>query len=140
MTKKIILYLTWLQALIATLGSLYASEYLHLTPCVLCWYQRIFMFPLVIVIGIGIWKKIKALNYLILPLAIIGGAFAFYQNLLQYGFIQEKITTCSLATPCVSSGPLPLGFISIPLLSLTAFIVIGVGIIIYTYLDRRSDR
>lgn len=135
MTKKIIISIIWLQALIATLGSLYASIFLGLDPCVLCWYQRIFMYPLVIILGVGMWKKVKYLNYLVLPLSLGGLIIAFYHNLLQYGFIVEKITTCSLATPCVSVAPLPLGFISIPLLSLIAFILISIGVISYSYLD-----
>ncbi|MFA5131139.1 MAG: disulfide bond formation protein B [Patescibacteria group bacterium] len=129
--NKLILYLIWLQAILATAGSLYASLFMGLTPCVLCWYQRILMYPLVIIVGVVIWRKIKDLPYLILPFSLTGFAFALYHNLLQNGVIPEKITTCSLETPCVSSGPLPLGFISLPFLSLVAFTLINLGIIIY---------
>ncbi len=129
--KKVILYLIWFQAIIAVLGSLYASLFMGLTPCLLCWYQRILMYPLVIIIGVGIWRKIKDLPYLVLPFSLTGFGFALYHNLLQNGIIAEKITTCSLETPCVSSGPLPLGFISLPFLSLVAFTLINLGIIIY---------
>jgi disulfide bond formation protein DsbB len=138
MTKKILLYFIWFIAIVATLGSLYASLILGLTPCLLCWYQRILMYPLVIIIGVGIWKKIKYLNYLIFPFSLVGLGFAFYHNLLQLGIIQEKITVCSLETPCVTSGQLP-GFISLPMLSLTAFVLINIATIIYYYSNQEKE-
>ena len=95
------------------------------------------MYPLVIIIGVCIWKKIKYLNYLVLPFSLLGLGISFYHNLLRLGIIQEKITTCSLETPCVASGQLS-GFISLPMLSLIAFVLINVGTIIYCYSNKEK--
>lgn len=69
--RKYILYIALIQALVATLGSLFFSEAMKLTPCKLCWLQRIFMYPLVFIITVGIIKKDKALYLYILPLTIV---------------------------------------------------------------------
>ena len=128
--KNNALYVALLQALAATLGSLYFSEILHLAPCTLCWYQRIAMYPLVIVIAAGLIKKIKNLEYIILPLVIIGLIISFYHNLLQYGIISQAQTTCSVFAPCVTHYFLIFNFITIPLLSFIAFLIIGACAII----------
>ena len=81
--QKYILYLAFLQALIATLGSLFFSEILKFPPCVLCWYQRIAMYPLVLILAMGILKKDKNLPLYVLPLSIIGMLIGVYHNLLR---------------------------------------------------------
>ncbi len=129
--KENILYLAWVMSVISMAGSLYFGEILGLTPCVLCWYQRIAMYPLVLIIGVGIVKKDRNfLNYA-LPLSIIGGALAFYQNLLYYSIIQERLVPCTFGISCVTRYIHLLGFIDIPLLSLISFIVITVSLLIY---------
>ena len=129
--KRNILFVALAQAIVATASSLYLSTFLHLTPCVLCWYQRIMMYPLVIVIVVGIWKKIRELEYFVLPFTIIGLFISAYHNLLQYGVIKEKIVQCSIVTPCVTPDHGLLGFITVPFLSFTAFTVITICMIIY---------
>ena len=81
-----LLYPAWIIALVATVGSLFFSEVMQLPPCVLCWYQRIAMYPLVIIIGIGIITRdgSRMKNYA-LPLCLIGLAISIYHNLLYYG-------------------------------------------------------
>ena len=122
--KKWILYLAWVQALVATLGSLFFSEVMHWAPCTLCWYQRIFMYPLVFIIGAGILLKDKNLPKYTLSLAIPGFLIAFYHNLLYYDFIPKSLTPCTTGVSCSTRFFAWFGFITIPLLSLTAFTVI----------------
>ncbi|MBI2034293.1 MAG: disulfide bond formation protein B, partial [Candidatus Levybacteria bacterium] len=79
---KNILYIAWVQSIAATLISLYYSEVRHFAPCILCWYQRIMMYPLIIIIAVGILRKDKKLYQYVLPMSIIGMLIAFYQILL----------------------------------------------------------
>ncbi|OGM98819.1 MAG: hypothetical protein A2915_01555 [Candidatus Yanofskybacteria bacterium RIFCSPLOWO2_01_FULL_41_34] len=135
--KDKILYIAWITAVISMTGSLYFGEILGFTPCVLCWYQRIAMYPLVLIIGVGIIKKDKHFYDYALPLSIIGGGIAFYQNLLYYGVIQERLAPCTFGISCTTKYVQLLGFIDIPLLSLLSFILITVALLIHKY-DQRS--
>lgn len=123
--------LALLQAIVATLGSLSFSEIFHFTPCVLCWYQRICMYPLVIILAIGIWRKNKDLPLYVLPLTIIGGGIAIYHNLLYYNILPEAAAPCRLGVSCTTHFFAWFGFITIPLLSLSAFTIITTLMIIY---------
>ena len=128
---KYIPYITWSTALLATLGSLYFSEIMKLPPCVLCWFQRIMLYPLVFIIGTGIIRKDPNMPYYVLPLSITGLLIAVYHNLLYYGIIPESITPCSTGISCTTRQIEILGFITIPLLSLLAFTFITISMIIY---------
>ena len=133
--KNNILYVAWITAVASMAGRLYFGEILGFTPCVLCWYQRIAMYPLVLIIGVGIVKKDRNfLNYA-LPLSIIGGAIAFYQNLLYYNVIQERLIPCTFGISCTTKYIQLLGFIDIPLLSLLSFILITVALLIHKKLN-----
>lgn len=118
-------------SIIATFGSLFFSEILKLPPCVLCWYQRIFMYPLVFITSIGLWKKDRNLPYFILPLSIIGLIISAYHNLLYYKIIPENITPCTMGISCTTKQIELLGFITIPLMSFTAFLLITLITIFY---------
>ncbi len=120
-----ILYFAWGQALAATLGSLYASEILHWVPCPLCWYQRILMFPLVIILAVGILKKDKNLPAFVLPFTALGMAVAFYQYLLQLGVISENLAPCATGVSCTTKYVDFFGFVSFALLSFLAFAFIS---------------
>lgn len=136
--KKNLAQLALLLATVATLVSLYFSEIEHLTPCTLCWYQRIFMYPLVIIISISIWKKDKNLPYIVLPLSVIGIIIAAYHNLLYYKIIPENLTPCTLGISCTTRQVEWLGFITIPLLSLLAFI--SITILMATYKKIQTNK
>ena len=118
------LYAAWTQSLIATVGSLYFSEIMRLPPCSLCWYQRIFMYPLVFILGVGIASSDRRVLLYALPMAVMGWLVAVYHNLLYYKIIPEGFTTCVSGVSCTSKQIEWLGFITIPLLSLSAFTVI----------------
>lgn len=130
--------LTLLIAAISMIGSLYFSEILKLPPCVLCWYQRICMYPLVAIISIGIWKKDKNISYFILPLAIIGLIISGYHNLLYYGIIPESITPCTQGISCTTKQIEIFGFITIPLLSFISFLLITILTVFNLKLNRKS--
>jgi disulfide bond formation protein DsbB len=131
MKSKVFLYLAWLQSIVAMLGSLYFSEIKHYNPCVLCWYQRILMYPLVLIIAVGLLKKDKEVYKYVLPLSILGWAFAAYHVLLQNGVLPEAIAPCTLGASCTVKYTGYFGFITIPVMSLTAFTVITVCMWLY---------
>lgn len=131
-----LVYLAWFQALIATLGSLFFSEVMQLTPCLLCWYQRIMMYPLVVILTVGILLREGRLKYYVLPLSMMGLALAIYHNLLYYGIISESLAPCTAGISCTTRQIEWLGFITIPLLSLTAFSVITLCLLLY----KRGDQ
>ena len=95
-----LLYLAWIVALIATVGSLFFSEVMDLPPCILCWYQRIAMYPLVVIIGVGIVTRDRRMKNYALPVCLIGLAISIYHNLLYYGLIPESIAPCVEGISC----------------------------------------
>jgi disulfide bond formation protein DsbB len=119
------LYLAWVGSLVAMLGSLYFSEIAKFPPCILCWYQRICMYPLVIILGIGIAKKDKSVFWYSFPLIIIGWLIGIYHNLLYYEIIPEAVAPCRAGISCTTKFIEWFGFLTIPSLSLIGFTVIG---------------
>jgi disulfide bond formation protein DsbB len=120
-------YLVWTIATAGLLGSLYFSEVMHWYPCMLCWWQRIFMYPLVVIFAVGILRKDKNAIYYGLPLSLIGVPVSLYQSLLQWGVIHETIINCTLTSSvsCSNAQIDWLGFITIPFLSFVAFTAIS---------------
>jgi disulfide bond formation protein DsbB len=129
--KKNSIYIAWTTALVAMIGSLYFSNVLGFPPCVLCWYQRICMYPLVIILGIAILKKDKGITSYVLPLTIIGGLIAVYHNLLYYKIIPESAAPCVSGVSCTTKFIQYFGFVTIPFLSLIGFIIITACMIAY---------
>lgn len=119
-----LLFAAWLMACVATLGALFFSEVMQRTPCVLCWYQRIFMFPLVFVLGVGLLPfDPRSVRYA-LPLAVTGWGFALYHCLLYMGFIPKSLQPCTQGLSCAEVKLELFSFVTIPLLSLLAFTLI----------------
>lgn len=135
---KFLLYLAWIQSAIAMGGSLFFSEIMKFPPCVLCWYQRICMYPLVLLIAVGIIRKDKHVGWYVMPLAAIGWVIALYHNLLYYGIIPKSAAPCEAGVSCTTKFFAWFGFITIPLLSFTAFTVILLCLGGWLYLGRRS--
>lgn len=129
--KQNILYLSWVQALVATFGSLYGSEVLGWLPCVLCWYQRIAMYPLVVIIPAGILLKDKNLPYYVLPLSLTGLLIALYQYLLQMGVFPTSLIPCSAGVSCNTRYIELFNFITLPFLSFLAFAFITLSMVIF---------
>ena len=124
-------YAAWVTALTGMAGSLFFSEVMDLPPCVLCWYQRIAMYPLVLIIGIGIATGDTRWKIYALPLSLIGLAVSIYQNLLYYGVIPENLSPCTQGVSCTERQIEWLGFITIPLMGLLAFVAISICLLIY---------
>ena len=122
----------WLIAAVSALGALFLGEVMGLTPCVLCWYQRIFMFPLVFVLAAGLFPFDPKVVRFALPLAIAGWLVAVYHLLLVAGIIPESATPCTKGVPCSDVQIVWLGFVTIPLLSAAAFTVIN-AVLLATY-------
>lgn len=124
------LLLAWIAAIIATLGSLYFSEVMHFIPCTLCWYQRIFMYPLAIILGVAVYRNDQGIYKYALPLSIIGLLIAGYHTLLQKIPYLQQFEMCTSGVPCSKDYINWLGFITIPLLAFIAFMIITVCLII----------
>lgn len=121
-----LLFICWLIAGISTLGSLFFSEVMKFAPCVLCWYQRIALFPLVLILSMGLFPFDKSVVKFALPLALAGLLIAFYHNLLYTGIIPESIQPCSKGVSCTEDYISLFGIFTIPMLSLMAFSTITV--------------
>lgn len=121
----LLVFAAWLIAGSATLGALFFSEIMELPPCVLCWYQRIFMFPLVLLLPMALFPFDPKIVRYALPLVLAGGAIAVFHLLLVAGLIPERITPCTQGVPCSETQIEWFGFVTIPLLSVIAFSTIG---------------
>lgn len=115
------LFLAWLTALLATAGALFLGEVMGKTPCVLCWYQRIAMFPLVVILGVDLLKTARDSVRYALPLAWAGWAIALYHCLIFWGVVSEAATPCRQGVSCADADVQVAGVVPIPLLSLIAF-------------------
>ena len=118
------LFGAWLTALTASLGALFLGEVMGMTPCVLCWYQRIAMFPLVVVIGVGLLSSDAHSERYAFPLAWGGWLIALYHCLLYGGIIPAGLVPCAQGASCTEASLQLVGFISIPLMSWLAFSLI----------------
>jgi disulfide bond formation protein DsbB len=127
----------WLIALVSTLGALFLGEVMGRTPCVLCWYQRIAMFPLAVVLGIAGYLSDLDVRRYALPLAIAGGTIAFWHSLLFAGFISEAIQPCTQDGPsCSGEDQVLFGYLPLPYLSLAAFCLIS----LLLFLSAKKER
>lgn len=124
------LYFAWIVAVIATLGSLYFSEIKEFVPCQFCWIQRIFMYPMAIILGIASFYNEKQIIKYVLPLSVIGGTISLYHYLVQKvpGFAEIK--PCVQGVPCNVQYINWFGFITIPFLALIAFTLISILMIV----------
>lgn len=103
------------------MGSLFFSHVMDFAPCVLCWYQRICLFPLVILLALGLFPFDKSVVKYALPLVIAGWLTALYHNLLYAGIIPESIQPCSQGVSCTEEYIDLFGFLTIPMLALLSF-------------------
>jgi disulfide bond formation protein DsbB len=120
------LYLALLAAWIATAGSLYFSEVLGFVPCQLCWYQRILMYPLALLLTIGLLRRDRHLPLLVLPFALLGLGLATYHYLLEKTDLFRTAGVCAGGVSCTTAWINWWGFVTIPFLSLVGFLVITV--------------
>jgi disulfide bond formation protein DsbB len=124
----LLLFGAWLVAAVATAGSLFFSSALGWAPCVLCWYQRIFLFPLAVVLALALFPLDRRVVRYALPLAALGWLVAAFHNLVYAGVVPEALQPCRRGVSCSERHLELLGFVSVPLLSLLAFTAV-VGIL-----------
>lgn len=121
--KKYSLYFAWVIALIGFIFSVYYGEILHIEPCRLCWYQRIALFPLALILGIAIYREDRAVFIYAIPLSIFGGIVALYQSLSIHFPILQGALECG--KECVKPIFILWGVITFPDLSFAAFLLIS---------------
>lgn len=125
-----LLLIAWLLTLASTAGSLFLSEVMDYVPCVLCWYQRIPMYALVLILGIALRAQDAAVLRYAQPLALVGLVLAAFHCLLYLGFIPKGIQPCGQGASCADVKLELWGFVTIPLMSLLAFAAIAVVLLL----------
>ncbi|MES5957399.1 disulfide oxidoreductase [Bacillus fungorum] len=135
LVRKYHIFCAWTIATSAMLISLIFSEWMKLPPCDLCWYQRMAMYPLVLILGIGMYRKDPNVNIYAFPFACIGLIISVYQITIQ-AFTTSEMKICSVGVSCTEDYLNLFGFISIPMLSFVGFLVII--ILLYIKPDREA--
>lgn len=121
------LFAAWVIALAATLAALFIGEILGQEPCLLCWYQRIAMFPLALILGIAVMINDTSVPRYALPLAMAGMAVALWHTLLYAEVVSTAIIPCSAEGPsCTGTAMTILGGVPLPVISLACFLVISI--------------
>ena len=125
--------LAFIVALVAMGGSLFFSEIAKYTPCLLCWWQRIFMYPQTILIAMGIIKNDRNSADYAIGLSAVGGSIALYHYYIQLG--GKTFFSCAqvgFSASCTERFTLEFGYVSIPMMALTAFAAIIILMTIYS--------
>ncbi len=120
-TRSFILYASWTIALAAMMVSLIFSEILKFPPCTLCWYQRVFMYPIVFILPVGILLKDRNISKYVLILSGVGVIIAGYHSLIYHGIIPEAIKVCTAELSCKTKQFELFNFLSIPVMSFLSF-------------------
>ncbi len=123
-TKHTLLF-SFLIALTGTASSLFYSEIAGFAPCVLCWWQRIFLYPLTVILGIALAKKDEKITDYVAGLSAVGAAIAAYHSYLQFGGSPLVPCGASGAVSCAQRYFLAYGYVTIPTMALTAFVLIA---------------
>ncbi len=139
MSTRIPIYLAILVAWVAMLGSLYFSEIAGFVPCKLCWYQRILMYPLALILPIAALRRDDDVPAYVLPFSVTGIFVSTYHYLLQKTNIFSSSGVCTGGIPCNVAYINWLGFITIPFLALTAFVIISLLMVIFYAQQSRSE-
>ena len=132
----LLLTFAWLVAIAATAGSLYYSEIRRFMPCELCWYQRIFMYPLVLLLGLAVYRLDPGIRPYALAMSVVGGTISLVH------YLEQKIpafhpTACDATPiPCTTQYVNYFGFVTIPFMALVAFALITAALLA---LPRKSE-
>ncbi|HWO78308.1 MAG TPA: disulfide oxidoreductase [Bacillus sp. (in: firmicutes)] len=122
--RETYLFIAWAASVVAMFGSLYFSEIRMYEPCVLCWYQRILMYPQAIILGIAVVKKDFSISFYTLILSSIGAFISLYHYSIQkVSFLADHAISCGRVS-CTGEYINWFGFVTIPFLALIAFIII----------------
>lgn len=134
-----LIYFAWIINIVSLTGSLYFSNVMMLPPCVLCWFQRICIFPMSIILAVGFLKKDKNVFWYALPLVCIGWVISLYHNLLYYKIIQEAISMCTSGVSCTSKQLEYMGFMTIPLMAFTSLTLTLICLIIFYRTSKKES-
>ncbi|WP_439587109.1 disulfide bond formation protein B [Hydrogenophaga sp.] len=126
-----LLLMAWLVAVAATAGALFIGEVMGMVPCTLCWYQRIAMFPLALVLGMACFTEDRRGAVYALPLAVVGAGIALYHTLLVAGIVPKAWVPCGPGVSCADQKLDILDGLQIPWLSLAAFLAIAFLLTLY---------
>ena len=118
------MWLTGIVALVATLGSLYLSDIVHLPPCKFCWYQRIAMYPIALIALLAAWRKDASARLYIVTLAVIGSGIAIWHRAMQQWPSLDSGACAASGPSCSADWGTEFGFITIPYMALSAFLLI----------------
>ncbi len=113
-------------AVVTTAGSLYYSEHAGFVPCELCWYQRIVMYPLVIVLGVAWLRRDQKVWITALPFVVIGAPLSLYHWLVERVPAFAESSSCSITVPCTAPWFEKLGFVTLAWMAMSSFLFIGV--------------
>jgi disulfide bond formation protein DsbB len=121
--RPVRLWLAWLIAAVAMAGSLYFSENAKFVPCKLCWFQRIAMYPLALLLLIAAIRRDEGIRRYAIPLASVGAAISAYHYLIEW---RPSLSsgTCEITAPCTVPWFRQFGFVSLPLMALCGFAAI----------------
>ncbi|MEH7444777.1 disulfide oxidoreductase [Bacillus sp. JJ1122] len=123
-SRETFLFAAWATSILAIFGSLYFSEIRQYEPCLLCWYQRILMYPFALILGIAVVKKDYRITLYTMAMSAVGAMISIYHYSLQkVPFMADNAVTCG-RVPCTGQYINWLGFITIPFLALSAFVII----------------
>ncbi|TKC18085.1 disulfide oxidoreductase [Robertmurraya kyonggiensis] len=124
--RESLIFIAWAASVLAMFGSLYFSEIRQYEPCELCWYQRILMYPMVVILGIATIKKDFRISLYTMILSLIGaGTSLYHYGLQKLAFLADAAPACG-RVPCTGQYINWFGFVTIPFLALIAFIIIFV--------------
>src|SRR5689334_11906054 len=130
------LWIAWVFALVATLGSLFFSEFSHFIPCRLCWFQRIAMYPMAVILLIGaIRRDFRGAALYVLPLPVLGAAVSIYHIYIE-SRPEAETAGCTIGAPCSTKWMDKFGYVTIPTLALTAFAAIFI-LLVFAWMRTR---
>ncbi|MET0420958.1 MAG: disulfide bond formation protein B [Acidimicrobiia bacterium] len=115
----------WLVAVVTTAGSLYYSEHLGFLPCELCWYQRILMYPLVIVLGVAVLNRDRFVWITGLVFVVLGVPLSLYHWLVERVPSLAESTSCSVTAPCSAPYFEKFGYVTLAWMCMSSFLLIG---------------
>jgi disulfide bond formation protein DsbB len=129
--------LAWLVAAVATAGSLYYSEIADFVPCRLCWFQRICMYPLSVVLLVGVILRDHRARWYAAPFVVVGAPLSLYHWLMERGVFSES-SSCSATVPCAVPWFTELGYVTLAFMAMSGFLLIGTLLVVDGIWDRRS--
>ena len=117
--------LAFVVAAVATLGSLWLSEGADFVPCKLCWYQRIAMYPMAVILGVAALRRDAGVRRYALPVVAIGATISVWHILIERFPSLESSTSCELSNPCSIIWTEHFGYMTIPTMALSGFALLA---------------